>query len=103
MVFRCNPDVTEIEVLGNNFRNNYEVAVDSYWYGTMWQYNPTMTTMETNKGVRINILSALSTHERADRKSVIISHKISILGYTDFEILGCTTYERVALYVASVM
>ena len=35
MVFRCNMDGSEFEVLGNNFRNNYEVAVDSF--GTLWQ------------------------------------------------------------------
>jgi putative membrane-bound dehydrogenase-like protein len=49
MVFRCNPDMTEIEVLGNNFRNNYEVAVDSY--GAMWQSD---NDDDGNKGVRIN-------------------------------------------------
>lgn len=35
MVFRCNPDGSQVECLGHNFRNNFEVAVDSY--GTMWQ------------------------------------------------------------------
>lgn len=30
MVFRSNIDGSEFEVLGHNFRNNYEVAVDSY-------------------------------------------------------------------------
>ncbi len=49
MVFRCDPDFTNIEVLGNNFRNNYEVAVDSY--GTMWQSD---NDDDGNKGVRIN-------------------------------------------------
>ncbi len=49
MVFRCNPDMTDIEVLGNNFRNNYEVAVDSY--GAMWQSD---NDDDGNKGVRIN-------------------------------------------------
>lgn len=49
MVFRCNPDMSEIEVLGHNFRNNYEVALDSY--GTMWQSD---NDDDGNKGVRIN-------------------------------------------------
>lgn len=49
MVFRCDPDFTNIEILGNNFRNNYEVAVDSY--GTMWQSD---NDDDGNKGVRIN-------------------------------------------------
>lgn len=49
MVFRCNPDGSEFEVLGNNFRNNYEVNVDSY--GTMWQSD---NDDDGNRGVRIN-------------------------------------------------
>lgn len=49
MVFRSNPDFTGMEVLGHNFRNNYEVAVDSY--GTMWQSD---NDDDGNKGVRIN-------------------------------------------------
>lgn len=35
MAFRCNLDGTRMEVLGHNFRNNYEVAVDSL--GGVWQ------------------------------------------------------------------
>lgn len=49
MVFRSNPDFTEIERLGHNFRNNYEVAVDSY--GLMWQSD---NDDDGNRGVRIN-------------------------------------------------
>jgi putative membrane-bound dehydrogenase-like protein len=49
MVFRCNPDGTNVECLGQNFRNNYEVAVDSY--GTMWQSD---NDDDGNRGVRIN-------------------------------------------------
>lgn len=49
MVFRSNTDFSEIEVLGQNFRNNYEVALDSY--GTMWQSD---NDDDGNKGVRIN-------------------------------------------------
>ncbi|WP_247236961.1 PVC-type heme-binding CxxCH protein [Telluribacter sp. SYSU D00476] len=49
MVFRCDPDFRNIEVLGHNFRNNYEVVVDSY--GTMWQSD---NDDDGNKGVRIN-------------------------------------------------
>jgi putative membrane-bound dehydrogenase-like protein len=49
MVFRCDPDFKNVEVLGHNFRNNYEVAVDSY--GTMWQSD---NDDDGNKGVRIN-------------------------------------------------
>lgn len=49
MVFRCNPDGSEVECLGHNFRNNYELAVDSY--GGMWQSD---NDDDGNKGVRIN-------------------------------------------------
>ncbi len=35
MVFRCDRDGGSLEVLGHNFRNNYEVAVDSL--GGLWQ------------------------------------------------------------------
>ena len=49
MVFRCLPDGTDFEVLGHNFRNNYEVAVDSF--GSLWQSD---NDDDGNKGVRIN-------------------------------------------------
>ena len=49
MVFRCNRDGSGVEVLGWNFRNNYEVAVDSF--GTLWQSD---NDDDGNFGVRIN-------------------------------------------------
>ena len=49
MVFRCDIDGTNVECLGNNFRNPYEVAVDSY--GTLWQSD---NDDDGNKGTRIN-------------------------------------------------
>ncbi len=49
MVFRCAPDGTNIETLGHNFRNNYEVTVDSF--GALWQSD---NDDDGNKGVRIN-------------------------------------------------
>ncbi|SDK29388.1 putative membrane-bound dehydrogenase domain-containing protein [Catalinimonas alkaloidigena] len=49
MVFRCNPDGSDVEVLGHNFRNNYEVAVDAF--GTLWQSD---NDDDGNQGVRIN-------------------------------------------------
>ncbi len=49
MLFRCNPDGSKVECLAHNFRNNYEVAVDSY--GTMWQSD---NDDDGNRGVRIN-------------------------------------------------
>ncbi len=49
MAFRCNPDGSGFEVLGHNFRNNYEVAADSF--GTAWQSD---NDDDGNQGVRIN-------------------------------------------------
>ncbi|TWT56838.1 NPCBM/NEW2 domain protein [Thalassoglobus neptunius] len=49
MVFRCNLDGSEMETLGWNFRNNWEVCVDSF--GTMWQSD---NDDDGNRGVRIN-------------------------------------------------
>lgn len=49
MVFRCNPDGSEFEVLAHNFRNAYEVAVDSY--GTLWQSD---NDDDGNRSARIN-------------------------------------------------
>ncbi len=49
MVFRCDVDGSHVECLGQNFRNPYEVAVDSY--GTMWQSD---NDDDGNRGVRIN-------------------------------------------------
>ena len=54
MVFRCDIDLetavaTNVETLGHNFRNNYEVAVDSF--GAMWQSD---NDDDGDKGVRIN-------------------------------------------------
>ena len=49
MVFRCNEDGTDFEILGWNFRNNYELAQDSY--GLMWQSD---NDDDGNRGTRIN-------------------------------------------------
>jgi putative membrane-bound dehydrogenase-like protein len=61
LVFRCNTDFTEIEVLGQNFRNNYEVAVDSY--GTLWQSD---NDDDGNKGVRINYVMEFGNYGYKD-------------------------------------
>lgn len=56
MIFRCDIDLenaklTNVETLGHNFRNNYEVCVDSF--GGMWQSD---NDDDGNKGVRINAI-----------------------------------------------
>lgn len=49
MALRSELDGTGVEVLGHNFRNNYELAVDPY--GTVWQSD---NDDDGNKGTRIN-------------------------------------------------
>jgi putative membrane-bound dehydrogenase-like protein len=54
MIFRCDIDlagakVSHVETLAHNFRNNYEVAADSF--GGLWQSD---NDDDGNKGVRIN-------------------------------------------------
>ncbi|WP_420459412.1 PVC-type heme-binding CxxCH protein [Neolewinella sp.] len=51
MVFRCNADGSELEIMGHNFRNNFEVALDAY--GRMWQSD---NDDDGNEGTRINFV-----------------------------------------------
>jgi putative membrane-bound dehydrogenase-like protein len=51
MIFRCNLDGTNVETLAWNFRNNWEMAVDSY--GGIWQSD---NDDDGNKSVRINFV-----------------------------------------------
>jgi putative membrane-bound dehydrogenase-like protein len=49
LAMSMNLDGSELEILGYNFRNNYELAVDSF--GTVWQSD---NDDDGNQGVRIN-------------------------------------------------
>jgi putative membrane-bound dehydrogenase-like protein len=51
MVMRFDPDGKEFEVLGHNFRNNYEPCIDSY--GTIWQSD---NDDDGNESCRINVV-----------------------------------------------
>ena len=51
MVLRFQPDGSDFDVLGHNFRNNYEPAIDSY--GNIWQSD---NDDDGNAAVRINFL-----------------------------------------------
>jgi putative membrane-bound dehydrogenase-like protein len=51
MIFRCNPDGSGVETLAWNFRNNWEVCVDSF--GGIWQSD---NDDDGNKSVRINFV-----------------------------------------------
>ncbi len=64
LVFRCNLDGSKVEVLGHNFRNNYEVAVDSY--GSLWQSD---NDDDGNKGVRINAVFEHGNYGYVDEKT----------------------------------
>jgi putative membrane-bound dehydrogenase-like protein len=64
MVFRCNLDGSDFEVLGNNFRNNYEVSVDAF--GTLWQSD---NDDDGNRGVRINFVMEYGNYGYRDEKT----------------------------------
>jgi putative membrane-bound dehydrogenase-like protein len=64
MVFRCRPDGGDFEVLGHNFRNNYEVAVDSF--GALWQSD---NDDDGNQGVRINAVFEFGNYGYVDERS----------------------------------
>jgi len=51
MVFRCDRDFTNFEVLGHNFRNNYEATVDAF--GGVWQSD---NDDDGNLAVRLNYI-----------------------------------------------
>ena len=61
MVFRCELDGSNVEMLAWNFRNNWEVAVDSF--GTMWQSD---NDDDGNKAVRINYVMEFGNYGYSD-------------------------------------
>jgi len=61
MVFRCELDGSRVEMLAWNFRNNWEVAVDSF--GTMWQSD---NDDDGNKAVRINYVMEFGNYGYSD-------------------------------------
>lgn len=61
MIFRCELDGSQVEVLAWNFRNNWEVSVDSY--GTLWQSD---NDDDGNKGVRINYVMEFGNYGYKD-------------------------------------
>ena len=61
MPFRCNLDGSQFEVLGHNFRNNYEVAVDSF--GAIWQSD---NDDDGNHATRINFVMEYGNYGYVD-------------------------------------
>ncbi len=61
MALRCKLDGSEVETIGWNFRNNYELAVDSF--GTVWQSD---NDDDGNRGVRINFVMEFGNYGYTD-------------------------------------
>ncbi|MBL9167102.1 MAG: HEAT repeat domain-containing protein [Verrucomicrobiales bacterium] len=61
LAFRCNPDGSQLETVGWNFRNNYELCVDSF--GTIWQSD---NDDDGNRGVRINYVMEFGNYGYTD-------------------------------------
>jgi putative membrane-bound dehydrogenase-like protein len=61
MVFRCNVDGSDLETLGWNFRNNWELCVDSF--GNMWQSD---NDDDGNRGTRINFVMEFGNYGYRD-------------------------------------
>ncbi|HZB13517.1 MAG TPA: PVC-type heme-binding CxxCH protein [Chryseolinea sp.] len=64
MVIRCTADGKNIEVLGHNFRNNYEPCVDSY--GNVWQSD---NDDDGNESSRINFVMYYGNYGFLDEMS----------------------------------
>lgn len=64
MPFRCNLDGSQFEVLGYNFRNNYEIAVDSF--GGLWQSD---NDDDGNRATRINFVMEYGNYGYVDDKT----------------------------------
>jgi putative membrane-bound dehydrogenase-like protein len=61
MVFRCNLDGSEFETIAWNFRNNWELCVDSF--GTIWQSD---NDDDGNRGCRINYVMEFGNYGYKD-------------------------------------
>jgi putative membrane-bound dehydrogenase-like protein len=66
MVYRCDLDLetgkaSNVETVAHNFRNNYEVCIDSF--GTLWQSD---NDDDGNKGVRINYVMEYGNYGFSD-------------------------------------
>lgn len=64
MIFRCEPDGSQVEVLAWNFRNNWEVCVDSF--GSLWQSD---NDDDGNKAVRINFVMEFGNYGYKDERT----------------------------------
>ncbi|GJM29411.1 MAG: hypothetical protein DHS20C17_20460 [Cyclobacteriaceae bacterium] len=61
MAFRCDPDGSNLETLGWNFRNPYELTIDSY--GNIWQSD---NDDDGNRGTRLNFVMEFGNYGFTD-------------------------------------
>jgi putative membrane-bound dehydrogenase-like protein len=64
MIFRCNMDGSEFETLAWNFRNNWELAVDSF--GSIWQSD---NDDDGNRATRINFVMPFGNYGYTDQRT----------------------------------
>lgn len=64
MPFRCDLDGSNMEVLGHNFRNNWETTIDSF--GTLWQSD---NDDDGNRGTRINFVMEQGNYGYLDERT----------------------------------
>lgn len=64
MIFRCNLDGSEFETLAWNFRNNWEVCVDSF--GSIWQSD---NDDDGNRATRINYVMPFGNYGYTDQRT----------------------------------
>ena len=64
MIFRCNMDGSEFETLAWNFRNNWEMCIDSF--GSIWQSD---NDDDGNRATRINYVMPFGNYGFTDQKT----------------------------------
>ena len=64
MIFRCNLDGNQFETLAWNFRNNWEVCVDSF--GSLWQSD---NDDDGNRATRINYVMPFGNYGYTDQRT----------------------------------
>ncbi|MDB4372661.1 c-type cytochrome [Mariniblastus sp.] len=64
MIFRCNLDGSDFETLAWNFRNNWEVCIDSF--GSLWQSD---NDDDGNRATRINFVMPFGNYGYTDQKT----------------------------------
>ncbi len=64
MIFRCNLDGSDFETLAWNFRNNWEVCIDSF--GSLWQSD---NDDDGNRATRINFVMPFGNYGYTDQRT----------------------------------